>query len=105
MEGTMVDKSYQEAEAKRRQDEEDALNHPVNIDGHKLTLRDIFGDAYAAKEFRTKLKLLNSKASGEPDGMDPQMEKQVKKKKTQEQISDELFGPGTEKNPVGMDGE
>lgn len=94
-----------EMDKKRMQDEEEALNHPVTIDGHKLKLRDVFPDAYAAKEFRTKLKLLNSRASGEPDAEGLDMLQ--KSKKDQEDISNDLFGPRRkqEKNPVGMDGE
>lgn len=80
---------------KRKQDDEEALNHPVTVDGHSLKLRDIFPDAYAARDFRVKLKLLNSKASGEPDGegLDEMLFKPKKKPDPQE------------KNPVGMDGE
>jgi len=87
-----------EMDKKRQQEDEEVLNHPVNIDGHKLTLRDVFPDAYAARDFRTKLKLLNSRASGEPDsGPAPKVE----------ELQDSLFGPKRkqEKNPVGMDGE
>jgi hypothetical protein len=95
-----------EADIQREKDDNDALETMVNIDGHKLKLRDVFPDAYAAREFRTKLKLLRSRASGEPDGMDDKMQEEVIKK-TAEDLDDELFGAKRkqEKNPIGMNGE
>lgn len=82
-------------ELQREKDDQEALDHPVKIDGHSLKLRDVFPDAYAAREFRTKLRLLNSKAGGEPDGEAPGIEDQLFKPRKNTQ----------EKNPVGMDGE
>lgn len=76
---------------------DEPLKHPVKVNGHSLTLGDIFPDESTARDFRTKLKLLDSKASGEPDGDAPPVEDQLFKPKKK-------MDP-QEKNPVGMDGE
>ena len=77
----------------------------VSIDGVKTRTKDLFPDAAQRQDFHTKVKLLKSPSSGEsdgmtelpsvsdqlfspkgkdrsgePDGMDPQMEKLQKKK-------------------------
>ena len=80
----------------RQKDDEEALEHQVTVDGHKLKLRDIFSDAYGAKEFRTKLKLLHSKSSGEPDMEGPEFYKSVeedrkRKAKEEMELEDRLF--------------
>lgn len=72
-------------EAQRQKEDEEALNHEVNVDGHRLKLRDIFPDAYAARDFRSKLVLLNSKAGGEPDvGPEPESQDEM-------DLEDKLF--------------
>ena len=91
-----MDDDYAIQEAQRKKEDAMALDHPVTVDGHKLKLRDIFPEAHQARDFKVKLRLLNSKAGGEPDGS-------PKAPKTKEDIADELFDPV--RNPVGMDGE
>lgn len=61
----MMEKSP--GEIQREKEDNEALDTEVNVDGHKLKLRDMFSDAYQARDFKLKLKLLRSKAGGEPD--------------------------------------
>lgn len=70
-------------------------NHPVEINGKKLKIGDLYPEHYAAKEFHGKLKLLEKGAQGGKDmkagglGEEPEEEEE-----DDEDLEDSLFGKG-----------
>lgn len=55
---------YAAADAKRKAEEETMMNTEITLNGVKLRLKDMFPDCWAAKDFYTKLNLLNKSKGG-----------------------------------------
>ena len=61
---------YAAKEAERKAEEDKMMNTEITLNGVKLKLKDMFPDYWAAKDFYTKLNLLN-KSKGGKVMMDP----------------------------------
>lgn len=59
-----VSPDYAAKEAERIKQDEIMMNTEVEINGTKLKLKDMFADSWAAKDFYTKLNLLNKCKGG-----------------------------------------
>ena len=55
---------YAAQEAKRKAEEDAMMNTEITLNGVKLKLKDMFPDYWAAKDFYTKLNLLNKSKGG-----------------------------------------
>ena len=70
-----VSPESQEREAKRMKEEDEAMNMTVEVNGATLKVKDLFPDYWAAKDFVSKLRLLNASKGGKalmdtsPSGM------------------------------------
>lgn len=56
--------AYQEEDKKRKEEEAAMMERPFELNGVKLKIKDMFPDCWAAKEFVTKLNLLEKSAGG-----------------------------------------
>lgn len=55
---------YAAKEAERIKQDEIMMNTDVEVNGVKLKLKDMFSDAWGARDFYTKLNLLNKSKGG-----------------------------------------
>ena len=58
------DSAYAEKQAAREAEEKAMMERPFELNGVKLKIKDMFPDCWAAKEFVTKLNLLEKSAGG-----------------------------------------
>lgn len=99
MEGAVMDSSYAVQEATRKREEAESAAHPVTVNGHSLTLGDLYSSHYDRKEMQTKLKLLDSQpGSGEPDDEPGEGSPGEEKKDVEEQL---FGGPKVGKSTAG----
>lgn len=62
--GASISPDYEAKEAERKLEEDKMMNTEIELNGVKLKLKDMFPDCWAAKDFYTKLNLLNKSVGG-----------------------------------------